>query len=104
MKEIGMKRIATLVRESEAMAVRKAACIAGAESVVITPITTHACVINSWLWNGEPSSSPKDVHVRFEVRTDERHYSGIVSAIKRAVHVGNIAFPARNNCQVRYLA
>jgi hypothetical protein len=104
MKEIGMKRIATLVRESEAMAVRKAVCMAGAESVVITPITPHSDAINSWLWNGERPSAPIDVHVRFEVRTDDSHYGGIVSAIKRAVHVGNIAFPARNDSQVRYSA
>jgi hypothetical protein len=95
MKEIGMKRIATLVRESEAMAVRKAVCMAGAESVVITPITPHSDAIDSWPWYGEHG------HVQLEVRTDDSHYGGIVSAIKRAVYVGNIAFSVRNDRQVR---
>ena len=33
-----MKRITTVLRESEAMAVRKAVCVAGGECVVITAI------------------------------------------------------------------
>lgn len=89
-----MKRITTLLRESQAMTVRKAVCMAGAESVVITPVTPHSDLIDSWLWHGEHG------HVQLEVRTDDSHYGGIVSAIKRTVHVGNIAFPACNDSQL----
>ncbi|MEJ1958211.1 MAG: hypothetical protein WDM70_01090 [Nitrosomonadales bacterium] len=41
-----MKRITTVLKESEVMAVRKAVCIAGAERVEITPLPYRMCGID----------------------------------------------------------
>lgn len=83
-----MKRITTLLRESEAMVVRNAVCAAGAEHVVITPIPQLPCSIDPWQWCGEQPAS--QVHVRLEVTADDSHHRGIVSAIKRTSHSGRI--------------
>ena len=41
-----MKRITTMLRESEAMAVRKAVCVAGGDRIVITPIPYRMCGVD----------------------------------------------------------
>ena len=41
-----MKRITTVLKESEAMAVRKAVCVAGGERVVITPMPQRLCALS----------------------------------------------------------
>jgi hypothetical protein len=89
-----MKRITTLLRESEAMEVRKAVCVAGAERVVITPIAHDMSVIDPWKWNGDRSSAQE--HVRLEVTTDDDHYGGIVSAIKRISQAGRVILVFRH--------
>ena len=92
-----MKRITTVLKESEAMAVRKAVCVAGGERIVITPMPHSLCDIDLEEWHCEQSAIPKDVHVRFEVTADDSHYSGIVSAIQRIAHVGKIALASRHD-------
>ena len=92
-----MKRITTLLRESEAMAVRKAVCVAGAECVVITPIPQRLSAIDPWQWHGEQSAAQREVHVRLEVTADDSHYGGIVSAIQRIAHVGKIDLASRHD-------
>lgn len=85
-----MKRIVTLLSESEAIAARKAVCVAGAQYVVITPIPSHPYFV-------EPSHrdhSSMPMQVRFEVRADERHYGDIVSAIKRLALVKRHGSPS----------
>lgn len=42
-----MKRITVVLKESEAMAVRKAVCVAGGERIVITQFRT-GCVESIW--------------------------------------------------------
>jgi hypothetical protein len=92
-----MKRIATVLNESEAMAVRKAVCVAGGERVVITPMPQSLCAIDLEEWHCEQSAAPKGMHIRFEVTADDNHYGGIVSAIQRIAHVGKIALASRPN-------
>lgn len=99
-----MKRITTLLRESEAMAVRKAVCVAGAECVVITPISQRLSVIDPWLWHGEQSSAQRDVHVRLEVTADDSHFGGIVSAIRRITHVREIDLASRHDMRLNRAA
>lgn len=73
----GMQRISTVLKTSEAMAVRKAVCMAGAECVVIMPM---------------PLSVPSEAHVRLEVTAKDLHHDGIVSAIQRVAQVGSVVF------------
>jgi hypothetical protein len=91
-----MKRITTVLKESEAMAVRKAVCVAGGERVVITPMPQHLCAIDLEEWYCEQSAVPRDVHVRLEVTADDSHYGGIVSAIQRIAHAGKIVLDSRH--------
>lgn len=99
-----MKRITTLLRESEAMAVRKAVCIAGAECVVITPIPRRLSAIELVERHGEQSAAQRNGHVRLEVTADDSHYGGIVSAIKRIAHVGKIDLASRHDRLFGYAA
>lgn len=85
-----MKRITTLLRESEAMTVRNAICIVGGKSVVITPISQTLCAIDPLQWRGDQSSAQNEMHVRFEVTADDSHHRSIASAIKRTSHSGRI--------------
>ncbi|MGA7749604.1 MAG: hypothetical protein WCA63_05600 [Gallionella sp.] len=92
-----MKRITTVLKESEAMAVRKAVCVAGGERIVITPMPQRLCSIDLEEWYCEQSAAPKGAHVRLEVRADDSHYSGIVSAIQRMAHVGKIVLASHDD-------
>ncbi len=85
-----MKRITTVLKESEAMAVRKAACVAGGERIVITPMPQGKCSIDLMECCCEPSATQREMHVRLEVTADDSHYGSIVSAIQRIAHVGKI--------------
>ncbi|MGA8863947.1 MAG: hypothetical protein WBM09_03640 [Gallionella sp.] len=92
-----MKRITAVLKESEAMAVRKAVCVAGGERVVITPMPQRLCAIDLEEWYCEQSAVPRDVHVRLEVTADDTQYGGIVSAIQRIAHVGKIVLASRHD-------
>ncbi len=54
-----MKRITTVLRESEAMAVRKAVCVAGGECVMIIPMPQRLCAIDLEEWDCKQSAAPK---------------------------------------------
>ncbi|MFA6922580.1 MAG: hypothetical protein WC216_12120 [Gallionella sp.] len=99
-----MKRITTLLRESEAMAVRNAVCIAGGKSVVITPVLQHQCSNDTWQWRGDQSSAQNEMHVRFEVTADDSHHRGIVSAINRTSHSGRIIVVFNHNRPLKHAA
>jgi len=90
-----MKRITTVLRESEAMAVRKAVCVAGGERVVITPMSQRLCAIELGTWRCEHSAASEEMHVRLEVTADDSHYDGIVSTILRMAHVWKIDLASR---------
>lgn len=91
-----MKRITTLLREAESMAVRNAVCIAGGKSVVVIPISQHRCVNDPWQWRGDQSSIQNEMHVRLEVTVDDNHYGGVVSAIKRISQAGRVILVFRH--------
>jgi hypothetical protein len=78
-----MQRITTVLKASEAMAVRKAVCMAGAECVVIIPMPLCRCTAERENWYFEQPVARSDVHVRLEVTVNDIHYGGIVSAIQR---------------------
>ena len=99
-----MKRITTVLRESEAMAVRKAVCVAGGERVVITPMTQRLCAIDLEERRCEQSVAQREMHVRLEVTADDSHYSGIVSAIQRIAHVGKILLASSHDRLPRHAA
>jgi nitrogen regulatory protein PII len=90
-----MKHITTILKESEVMAVRKAVCIAGAECVVIRPVKQALYAVEPW--QGQGDFSPKMSRVLLDVTTDDRHYGGIVFAIKRMLRVGKIDLASRDN-------
>jgi hypothetical protein len=92
-----MKRITTVLRESEAMAVRKAVCVAGGERIVIIPMPQRLCTIDLEEKCCEHSAAQEEVHVRLEVTADDGHYSGIVSAIQRIAHAGKIVLASRHD-------
>jgi len=99
-----MKRITTVLRESEAMAVRKAVCIAGGERVVITPMAHRLSAIELEDCHCGQSAAQREMHVRLEVTADEHHYDGIVSAILRIAHVGKIDVASRHDRLLGYAA
>ncbi|MGO8753847.1 MAG: hypothetical protein ACLQHK_01300 [Gallionellaceae bacterium] len=92
-----MKRITTVLKMSEAMAVRKAVCIAGGERIVITPMPQRLSTIDLAEWDGEQSAAPNGVHVRLEVTADDSHSGSIVSAIRRVAHAGRIVLASRRD-------
>jgi nitrogen regulatory protein PII len=85
-----MKRITTVLKESEAMAVRKAVWVAGAEHIVITPMPQRLCAIDLGECYCEQSAAQMEMHVRLEVTANDIHYGGIVSAIQRVAQAGKI--------------
>jgi hypothetical protein len=85
-----MKRITTVLKESDVMAVRKAVCVAGGDHVVIVPMPEYLYAIDVEGRYGVESAPQRTGHVRLEVTADDSHYPGIVSAIQRIAHVGKI--------------
>jgi hypothetical protein len=88
-----MKRITTVLGESEAMAVRKAVCMAGCESVVIAPIPFWMCgvdMVDMIDIYSEKRMAEWDKQVRLDVTSNNSQYGRIVSAIRRIVPAGKI--------------
>jgi len=88
-----MQRISTVLRESDVKAVRRAASVEGAESIVITPIPYWLCGIDMVDRCSETRESKCDKQVRFAVTTDASRSGHIVSAIQRIVQAGKVVFP-----------
>ena len=99
-----MKRITTVLKESEVMAVRKAVCIAGAERVVITPLPYRMCGIDMMDLHSEKMAADSDKQVRFDVTADNSHSSGIVSIIRRIAQAGRIILASRQEAHPRHAA
>lgn len=85
-----MQRITTVLRDSEAMAVRKAVCIAGAEHIVITPVTYRMCGVDLVDIYSEKRMAEWGKQVRLDVMTNNSQSGCIVSAIRRIVRAGKI--------------
>ena len=99
-----MKRITTVLNESEAMAVRKAVCIAGAESVEITPLPYRICGIDLMDLCSERVAAASIKQVRLEVTSDNSHSSSIVSIIRKIAHAGRIILASRQDALSRRAA
>ena len=97
-----MKRISTVLKESEATAVRKAVCMAGGERVVIAPIPYRMCGVDMVDIQSEKKMAAElDKYVRLDVTADDSRLGGIVSAIRRISHPGRIALASLHNKQPR---
>ncbi len=92
-----MKRITTVLRESEATAVRKAVCIAGADRIVITPLPYQMCGIDMIDIYSEQIAAESGKHVRLAVTTDNSRSGSIISAIRRIAHAGRIVLASRRD-------
>jgi nitrogen regulatory protein PII len=90
MKESGMKRITTVLKESEAVAVRKAVCMAGAERIVITPLPYRICGVDQFDIYSEQMAVESCKRVRLDVTANDIHHGGIIFAIRRVVRTGRV--------------
>ena len=92
-----MKRITAVLKESEAMTVRKAVCaIAGAERVVITPIPYRMCGVDMVDSYSEKIIAASDKQVRFDVTADDSIAGSVVAVIRRIAHAGKIILASRH--------
>ena len=85
-----MKRITTVLKESDAVVVRKAVCVAGGERIVITPLPYRLCGVERMDLYTEKRTAEPDKYVRLDVAADNNRFSGIVSAIRRLVRAGKV--------------
>ena len=95
-----MQRITTVLKESEAMTVRKAVCAtAGAERVVITPIPYRMCGVDMVDLYSEKIIADSCKQVRLDVTADDSMVGSIVAVIRRIVHTGKIVLASRHDRQ-----
>lgn len=80
-----MKRITLILKTSEVIAVRKAACIAGAERIVAHPISHRESV-----WFSSPHVSAEDELVRLDVMVVDSQFDEVISAILKTARLGKI--------------
>ena len=80
-----MKRITLILKTSEVMSVRKAACIAGADRIVANPISHWESV-----WFPSSHVSKDDELVRLDVMVVDSQSDGVVSAILATARLGKI--------------
>jgi len=80
-----MKRITIILKTSEVMSVRKAACIAGANHVVVHPTSHRECA-----WFPSPQASAEGAPVRLGLMVVDRLSDEVVSAILATAHFGKI--------------
>jgi len=92
-----MKRITAILQESDAMAARKAACVAGGECIVITPIPYRMCGIDRMDIYSEKRMAAPGKHVRLEVTIADSRFGNIISAIRRIADAGRIALASRHD-------
>jgi hypothetical protein len=85
-----MRRIATVLKSSEAATVRKAVTAAGASLVIVTPITRHNGAVNLVMWYCDGAGSNADRPVRLEVIAEDESSNKIVSAILAHARSGGI--------------
>jgi len=80
-----MKRITLILKTSEVMSVRKAACIAGADRIVAHPISHKESV-----WFSSPHVSAEDELIRLDVMVVDRQFDEVISAILTTAQLGKI--------------
>jgi len=99
-----MKQITTVLKESEAMALRKAVCIAGAERIVITPLPYRMCGIDLMDICSEQLAAESVRQVRFDVTADNSHFNRVFSIIRKIAHTGKIILASRHDILPRRAA
>ncbi len=90
-----MKRITTVLKESEAMPVRKAVCVAGGEHVVITPIPYRMCVVDMVDIRAKKTIHESCKQVRFDVTAEDSMAGSVIEIIRRIAHAGKIILASR---------
>ena len=80
-----MKRITLILKTSEVMAVRKAACIAGADRIVAHPVSHRETACFS-----TRDISDDDEFIRLDVMVIDKNSDEVVSAIVKTARVGKI--------------
>jgi nitrogen regulatory protein PII len=80
-----MKRITIILKTSEVMSVRKAACIAGADRIVAHPISHRESI-----WFPSPHVSEDDELIRLDVMVVDSQSDEVVSAILKTARLGKI--------------
>ena len=80
-----MKLITLILKTSEVMAVRKAACIAGADRIVAHPVSHRETACFS-----TRDISDDDEFIRLDVMVIDRNSDEVVSAIVKTARVGKI--------------
>lgn len=80
-----MKRITLILKTSEVVSVRKAACIAGADRIVSQPVSHKESV-----WFSNPHASAEDGLVRLDVMVVDSQSDEVVSAILATARLGKI--------------
>lgn len=92
-----MKRITVVLKESEAMAVRKAVCVAGGERIVISPIPYWMCGVDMVDIYSERKIRESNKQVRLDVSADDSMAGSIVAVIRRIAHAGKIVLASRHD-------
>lgn len=86
-----MKRITTVLKESEAMVVRKAVCtMARAERVVITPIPYRMRGIEMQEVYGKKTIHEPFKQVRLDVTADDSMVGNVIAVIRKIAHAGRV--------------
>lgn len=85
-----MRRIATILKASEAATVRKAVTEAGATLVIVTPLARHANAVNLGQWFCDGTMSGADQPVRLEALAEDANATNIVSVILAHARSGGI--------------
>jgi hypothetical protein len=86
-----MKRITTVLKESEAMAVRKAVCtMARAERVVLTPIPLRVCGVEMSQVHASKTTDVPFKQVRLDVTADDCMAGSVIAVIRRVGHAGRV--------------
>jgi nitrogen regulatory protein PII len=80
-----MKRITLILKTSEIMAVRKAACIAGADRITACPVSQRDTAYFS-----NRNNPADDEFVRLDVMVIDKNADEVVSAIVKTASVGKI--------------
>ncbi len=86
-----MKRITTVLKESEAMVIRKTVCtIARAERVVITPIPFRLRGVDMLEIHRKLTIHDPFKQVRLDVTADDSMAGSVIAVIRGVAHAGRV--------------
>ncbi len=99
-----MKRITTVLSESEATIVRKAVCVAGGEQVVITPIPCGVHAVDIADIRAKNTIHEPCKQVRFDVTAEDGMAGRVIEVIRGTAHAGRIDLASFQHCAHRRAA